>query len=61
MMIQTDVFWFSQISHLGLLQGPRKLCSILSGYTLVITRMSLKLSSFLKPIIGMFSKTVKRR
>ena len=60
MMIQTDVFWFSQISHICLLQGPQKSYSILSGGSLVITRMSLKLSHFLKPIIGVFSKTLLR-
>ena len=51
MMIQTDVFWFSQISHLCLLQEPQKSYSILSGGSLVITRMSLKLSHFLNSLL----------
>ena len=44
------------ISHLGLLQGPQKSSSILSGGTLALIRMSLKLLPFLKPNIKAFSK-----
>ena len=47
-----------QISHLGLLQGPQKPSSVLSGGTFAVTRMSFKLFPFLKPIIGTFSKTL---
>ena len=47
-----------QISLLGLLQGPQKPSSVLSGGTLTLTRMSFKLFPFLKPIIRTFSKTL---
>ena len=45
-----------QISHLGLLQGPQKPFSVLTGCTLALTRMSFKLLPLLKPITGIFSK-----
>ena len=48
-----------QISHLGLLHGPQKPSSVLSGGTLAVTRMSFKLFPFLKPIIGISSKTLE--
>ena len=48
-----------QISHLGLLHGPQKPSSVLSGDTLALTRMSFKLFPFLKPIIRIFSKTLR--
>ena len=47
-----------QISHLGLLQGPQKPSSVLTGGTLALTGMSFKLFPFLKRIIGIFSKTL---
>ena len=43
-----------QISQLGLLQGPQKPSSVLSGGILALTRTSFKLCLFLKPIIGTF-------
>ena len=46
-----------QISHLGLLHGPQKPYSVLRGGTLALTRMSFKLFPFLKPILGISSKT----
>ena len=58
MMVQTGVFLVIclQISHFGLLKGPQKSSSILNGGTLALTRMSFKLSPFLKHVIGTFSK-----
>ena len=35
-----------QISHLGLLQGPQKPSTVLSGGTFALTRMSFKLCPF---------------
>ena len=46
-----------QISHLGLLQGPQKPSSVLSGGTLGLTKMSFKLFPFLESISGTVSKT----
>ena len=47
-----------QISHLGLPHGPQKPSSVLRGGTLALTKMSFKLFPFLKPIIGISSKTL---
>ena len=47
-----------QMSHLGLLRGPQKPSSVLSGGTLALIRVSFKLFPFLKPVIGTFSKTL---
>ena len=45
-----------QISHLGLLQGLQQPSSVESGSTLALAMISFKVFSFLKTIIGIFSK-----
>ena len=46
------------MSQFGLLQEPQKPSLALSGGTLALFMMLFKLFPFLKPIIGIFSKTL---